>query len=486
MANIIKNLSSMTAALIARTAFAAGAGLSFGNARDLYATFGYNRTPTHRDYLAKYLRQDITQRIINAPVKALWTDAPDLDGGSRFNKRWLEVVDEHDVYSALSQADIFAGLGMYSLLVIGIDDGLALEEPVRPGGANRNITYLQPYLEGSVEISELDNNVHSRRFGLPTMYKVTPGDILTSNSSGLLSKMRQSFKVHYTRVLHLADNTLENQVLGHSRLESIYNTLDDIQKVTGGSAETFWLTSNRGLQVDVDKEMELDAEDADNLSTEIEEYQHGLRRVLRTRGVKVNNLGSDVADPRGVFNTLVALVAANTGIPQRVLIGAEAGQLASQQDRANWAIQVDQRVQHWGKPKVLKPFIRQITYMGVLPEPKGLEIRWPEPFKMNPLERGQTSAQQARSITNVARALETSQKLGIDSLASIEEARQMVAPGNQLLVLNGTAVGTLIPKLSSPVNEPKNDIPDPAAKTTEESVKPKDKAKTKAKAVVTE
>ncbi len=469
------NVMSSTQVMIARMAWALGAGLSFGGDRDYYKVFGWKRTPGHVDYVTKYLKQDITQRVINAPVKALWTDQPHLEGGPRFNKAWKELVDDHQValYYNISRADIFAGLGMFSLLLIGIDDGLALSQPVNKSRKNK-VLYMQPYMEASIEILKLDDDTASPRFGKPLMYRITPGESLMKNATTLLNAGgKRSFDVHYSRVLHMADNCMENTVIGHSRLEPIYNLLDDLQKVSGGSAETYWLTANRGLQVDVDKDMELEGDDADALADEVDEYEHGVRRVLRTRGVKITNLGSDVADPRGPFNVLIALLAANTGIPQRVLIGAEAGQLASQQDRANWAVQVRERASHWGEPKVVKPLVFQLVDMNVLPPPKNFEVIWPEPFKMSPLERGQTSAQQARSATNVARAMQTAQAIGID-LISQEEAREMVAPGDKLLELTGPISGTVPPKLKAPVQDPQNKLDEIDAQTEADIKKSKE------------
>ena len=446
--------SGMTAV---RTVLAAMAGLSFGGARDLYKVFGWNRQPGHKEFLSKYLRQDITQRIINAPVDGTWTDHPILTGGKAFETAWQNLVDEHDIYHYLAKTDIFAGLGAFAILVVGIDDGRPRNTPATTGRENK-VLYMQPYLEGSIEVIEFDTNQNSKRFGKPVMYRVTPGEsILVKGSVDARLKGQSKFEVHYTRVLHVADNTLENTVFGHSRLESIYNVLDDLMKVTGGSAETYWLAANRGLHIDVDKEMELAPEDAEDLSEEIEEYQHQVTRVIRTRGTKVNSLGSDVADPKNTFGVQMALLSSNTNIPQRVLMGAEAGQLASQQDRANWATYLASRASRFAEPVMLKPFIRLMVGLGVVPQPRKLKIQWPEPFKMNPLERAQTSAQQARSITNVVRAFEGAQKVGMD-FASIEEGRQMVAPGDRLLIMEGLPTGTFPPKLSAPYNEPKNKL----------------------------
>lgn len=433
----------------------AAAGMAFNGKRDYYKVFGWNVNPTHENFLAKYVKQDIAQRVIDAPVKGTWTDQPILDGGKAFNTAWKNLVDEYDLFHYVTKADIFAGLGAFSIMIVGIDDGLKLSQPVNARRDNR-LTYLQPYLEGSVEVTEFDENPNSKRFGKPVMYKVKPGNsILDRRVVDAKLRARTEFYVHWSRILHLADNTLENSVFGHSRLESVYNTLDDILKVGGGSAETYWLTANRGMQVDVDKDMELDGVDAENLAEEIEEYEHGMRRILRTRGVKVSNLGSNVADPKNTFGVLMALLSANTGIPQRVLMGAEAGQLASQQDRANWSVTLDQRIKLFAEPIVLKPLVRMLVTMRVLPAPKNLLITWPEPFKMNPLERAQTAAQQARSATNLARTYETMQKVDAEFI-SLEEGRQIVAPGDKVLIMDQNAKGTFPPRLSAPYNEPKN------------------------------
>src|SRR5690606_13424357 len=108
----------------------------------------------------------------------------------------------------------------------------------------------------------------------------------------------------------------------------------------------------------------------------------------RTRGGKVTNLGTDVADPTGVFNVLIAMLSGATGIPKRILIGAEAGQLASEQDRANWADRIDERRATWANPYIIFEIIRKLAKAKYLPTPDNVEItvEWPSAFKMSPLE----------------------------------------------------------------------------------------------------
>lgn len=430
-----------------------GSAALFGGARDLYTIYGYKTRLSHNDFLFKYVRQDIATRIINAPVEAVWTDRPVIrenKGGIELES-WKTLAQEHNIFPTLTKLDKFAGLGRYAVLLIGLDDGKKLDVPANSSRKNK-ILYLQPYLERSVRVLEYDTNVNSPRFNQPLFYEIDTGknddDLLgrpvSATNTPKSSIITNKLKVHYTRVLHIAENAMENSYFGYSRLQSIYNTLDDLMKITGGSAETYWLASNRGLHIDIDKEMDLQDEDAEALTEEIDEYQHQLRRVLRTRGAKVNSLGGDVVDPKGSFSVQLALLSANTGIPQRVLMGAEAGQLASQQDRANWAVTVDSRISNHAEPNILRPFISKLSELNILVIPSTYYIDWPDTFKMNPLERAQTSAQMARSAVNVIRAMTEAQKNGFEVI-SIEESREIIAPGSRMPIFTTKATGTFPP-----------------------------------------
>lgn len=406
-------------------------GLMKGGKRDVYGVFGWDPKPQHSDFVHKYKHQDIAKRVIDAPVNALWSDPPQLIGDTSFDAAWQDLLSYCPVFFNLQRLDKLCGLGKYAVMVIGFDDGGKLDKPLGPSkpGTLRKVLYMQPYAEGSIKIQAWDTNENSARYGLPEMYSISPGKFTDDAPTGtLLSKPLNNFNVHWSRVLHVADGALESPVYGESRLSSCYNVLDDILKVAGGSAETFWLTANRGLHINVDKDVEIQPEDAADLQAEIEEYENNLRRVIRTRAAEINSLGSDVPDPRGTFDILLSLLASNTGIPKRVLAGSEAGQLASQQDRANWAQRIQERITEYGQPIVLIPMVKLLINAGVLPSPTSLHIEWPDAFKMNPLERAQTSAQMARSSANIAKTLKTMDEMNI-AWAEAAQPRQQIMPG---------------------------------------------------------
>lgn len=439
------NISEAVTTVLSRIGIGRSLGFQMNGKRDLYDTFGWNNKPTHQDYVAKYRRQDITKRVIDAPVNALWSDPPKITGDDTFEKAWNDLLAQVAVFYNLQRLDKLAGLGKYAVMVIGVDDAQELDQPVNTR-KGRKILYLQPYSEGAVTIERYDEDPQSVRYGLPLEYKIEPGTFDVQNGQITRSEVRRlSFNVHWQRVLHIAENALESDVIGYSRLEPIYNVLDDILKVSGGSAEMFWLTANRGLHIDVDKDMEMAEGDAKSLADEVDEYSNNLRRTIRTRGVSVKALGSEISDPRGTFDVQLSLLASCTGIPKRVLAGSEAGQLASQQDRANWAQRVAERITEYGQPIVLIPLIRRLIDLGILPIPKTMTIEWPDAFKMNPLERAQTSAQMARTAANLAKTLKT--------VADINHQNAVDSKPTQTPAGGGGFFGNADPEAKPPVDK---------------------------------
>lgn len=445
---------------------------AFQGRRNLYEVFNYTIDPTFDNRFFKYLRQDVAARVVDAPAAALWTNPPQVSSTTEgWDTAWDDLVARHNLFTVIERADKLAGIGRYAIIVIGFNDGRELDQPVNTRALKQKqgdrVLYLQPYSERSATIVAYNNDSMDDEFMKPEMYEIQPmneyimGFGSASNARSKVippagakgpeknGSLRTAFRVHASRVVHIAENCLENEVYGSPRMERVYNILDDILKVTGGSAETFWLTANRGLHIDIDKDMELAPSDETALSDEMEEYQNELRRVIRTRGVKINALGSETPDPQGTFKVLISILSGSTGIPQRILIGAEAGSLASEQDRANWADRVDERRANYGNPVILFQLIKKLSRAAYLPvqENTAITVLWPSAFKMSPLEAAQTSAQHARSATNFAKTFETMEKLKRGEPGSegkVDPVTGNPIPGTEKPAVPGVDLGELV------------------------------------------
>jgi hypothetical protein len=428
-------------ALLQRSGFARLLGQVFEGKRDYYEVFGYDRTLDTEQMWEMYHRGGIAHRIIHAYPDAVWGRPPQLhmhvdaptpttptnpivnpEPGTppastpsisppgpppvnNWDNDWDKFARSVKLWDAIKKADILAGLGRYSIILVGTNQA-NMANPLRKGA---RITYLQPYSEYNVTISEWDRDPTSPRFGLPLYYNISPNRNRNRVNQGatVVAPVAAAFRAHYSRVWHFARGTLESSVYGIPRYAPIWNYLMDLMKVVGSSAESYWMTAYQGLHANIDAEMEMNEDDAADLSDEVDEYQHGLRRFIRTRGVEVKTLGSKVADPRGAFDVVLTLISGTTGIPKRILLGSEAGQLASSQDRNNWAERIEEERSNYAEPAVIWPILQWLNDYGVMPmDLDAVQLLWPEAFRMSPLERGQTAAQTARTAANLLKAME--------------------------------------------------------------------------------
>lgn len=387
------SIADTGSSLVSRMMWALRAGLQFSGARDLYSVYGYSRNITEQMLYDKYKRQDVASSVVDKPAEALWTTPPRiLVSEKALGDGWDKFVANNQLWSKILRADKMLGMEKYVVLFLGLP-GKA-DKPFT--GTTKEISFVHVFGGSCAAVDSYITDTSSPLYGHPEYYKLKLQKSVTAS---------ETMRVHHSRCIHLTNELLESNIISDPRLVKGFNILDDILKVAGGSAETYWLTANRGMQVDVDKDMELSQPDLDALSDEIEEYQHQLRRVLRTRGVKVNTLGSDVADPRGVFEVSISLLASTYKIPQRILMGAEAGQLASEQDRANWAVSIQERRESFAEPYVLQPILQKMQVLGIISpiDATKLHFEWAEAFKVSPLERAQTMAQTARAVVNLSR-----------------------------------------------------------------------------------
>ncbi len=393
--------------LISRMQLANLAGLRFGGKRDLYDVFGYEKVLQSEDFLAKYSRQDIASRIVDAPPGATWANPPTLEDESPIKTEWNELIEKIDLWGAMHRVDRLSRLNQFSILLFGFDDTSDFSKPLSSTFLRRKpkeLLYVRAI--GSRQIDELSfvSDERNPRFGMPEMYNIKfDNPALKHVTAGhVTTKGLKNLKVHASRVVHVVENPLEDETFGYPIIQRVFNLLDDLLKTTGGTAEMFWLAGNRGMQADIDKDMDIDPADAKALSDEIEEYQHQLRRFIRTRGVKMNVLESETPQPKEMFDVIMALISGTTGIPRRILLGSEAGQLASEQDRANWADRIAERRALFCEPHILMPTVSLLQSVALLPEGKA-EFEWPSAFIMSPLETGMAQAQTARAIGNISR-----------------------------------------------------------------------------------
>lgn len=406
----VATFKAAASALLDRVRWARQAGIAFGGDRDYYAVLGYPRELTVQMFREEYLRGGIATRIVEAFPRATWRGGAEIfedenpDVSTPFEQAWQALEQRLNVWAMLQRVDTLAGLSTFGVLLIGAPGDLDTE---LPKGTPESLLYLSPFIGGGgpsttrqsmtvasevdASVATFDTDPSSTRFGEPSTYTLRRTDFASP------AFMRP---VHWSRIIHVAEGCLDDNVFGKPVLENVWNLLMDLLKVTGGGAEAFWLRANAGLQFNIDKDMAL-APTADELTAlreQAEDYKHQITRMLRTRGVEVNQLGSDVANFNAPAEAILTQIAGSKGIPMRILTGSERGELASTQDAANFEAQVQDRRTGYAGPMIVRRLVDRLIAYGYLPTPKQYEVGWPTVETMTEMEKAKGAHQWA--LTN--------------------------------------------------------------------------------------
>ena len=379
-------------AIIARMELAGKLGQSYGGDRDLYEALGYSDTLTYQDYVRRFVRQDIARAIIERPVKVTWsgplliTETNDQDE-TGLEEAWKKMERDLKLKSKFIRLDKLTGLGRYGVMLLGFDDVVKMEDYAKPVNKSkkRKLLYVRPLGESGASISTWEKNVGNERYGLPLMYDV----VLTEPSSGTsstisISGTSVSMKVHYSRVIHVIENAMESETEGSPRLEVVYNRLEDLEKLIGGSAEMFWRGARPGYTGDLNKDFTMGATEKAALQDQFDEYEHNLRRILVNEGLSLKTLETQISDPKNHVDVQLMMISAVTGIPKRILSGSERGELSSSQDAMEWGSFVQSRREEFAEPHIIRPFVDRMIEYGVLPEAsEGYSIEWADIFAVS-------------------------------------------------------------------------------------------------------
>ena len=385
--------------IIARANLATRLGLQFGGDRDLYKALGYESEMAINfdKCYGRYCRQDIAKAIIDRPVIATWQGPLELleantKEDTALEKAWIELDRKLGLKAILARVDRLTSIGRYGVLLLGLDDvsdQVGFEKPVKTGA--RKLIYVKPFSEATAKIATYEPNPKNERYGKPLLYEIKVSDV--SNNKDY------TVKVHYTRVVHIVQDNLESEIFGTPVLQPVYNRLMDLDKVVGGSAEMYWKGARPGYHGKVDKDYQMTQTTKDDLKTQLDEYEHGLRRFLIDEGIELKDLAPQISDPSKHVEVILKMICSETGIPMRILTGSERGELASSQDRAEWLSFVQSRRDEFAETCIVRPFVDRLIELKILPTPgKMYSVSWADLYAQSESARVEIGKARANAI----------------------------------------------------------------------------------------
>ena len=355
-------------------------GTMYSGKRAMDDVLGYKRTLFFRDFKAAYLRQDLAQRLMKVYPEATWAHPPAIveDNADAtttpFETAWADLADRLHVFATLQRVDLLANLGRFAVLLLGLaNQSSDLSQPASPVRGPADLLYLEPYSEEWAMVSQLEANPASPQFGKPLFYQINMargGDLLALYSGPTVSLPAGQARVHASRVIHLAaDDLMDDEVYGIPWLEPLYDRLQDLYKVVGGSAEQLWRDAKRRIALETQPNFTGNPGTETSIQDQVDEFMHNLRDWIGVEGVNVKELGGHAQDPSRHFEMLIDIVCATRRIPKRIFLGSERGSLASEQDERNWKESIAARQQTVAEPRHLRPLIDRLIALQALPEP---------------------------------------------------------------------------------------------------------------------
>lgn len=362
--------------LVERASIMAKMGKGFGTKRDFFEALGYVVNPTFEDYWWRYKRTSLGKRIVQAYPKACWQRTPQVQENqdseqTTFEKAWTDFSKQFQVFQVLRRLDILCGIGQYGVLYMGYS-GMDLSAPLM---SSEQFLYMRPFTSSTAQISDLVTDKTDPRYGQPLFYSI---QLSGKNTKDIANT--QTTKVHFSRVIHVAEDIEEGEIYGTPRLEAPLNDLQSLDYVVGGSGEMFWRGAFPGYALLARDGFSFPKDGAEKSATEDEmsNFIHGLKRHMKLKGVDVHDFEQQASSPKDHYEVLLSSISSATGIPRRILTGSERGELASSQDRDNWGDQVSDRQRNFCEPCILRPFIDFLANQKTLPTPsEEYIVGWP-------------------------------------------------------------------------------------------------------------
>lgn len=378
---------------------------------DIDAECRYPKEISPDMYQAMYERQGIATKVVSVYPDESWQLEPDiyetedLDKETAFEKEWEEMKNNLHILTHLQTADEISGIGEFGILLLAFDDGREPEAPVagiRADGtrdkrvSQARLVYVRPLSQAYVTILEYETNPRNPRFGQPTMYECTfSGDATPTPSDNVNVRKidkQVKVKVHWTRVLHLADNRKDSVVIGVPRMRPVFNRILDIRKILGANAQGYWSSGFPGLSIETHPQIEAADFDKEATREEVRKFQDSQQRTLLLEGLTARPIAPNLVDPTAHYRVHLEDICITINVPTRIFKGSEEAKLASSQDMRSWTKRLTKRQLLYINPFILRAFFDRMFLVGAMTKPKTLIIKWPDLNAPTENDRATTAA----------------------------------------------------------------------------------------------
>lgn len=389
-------LNDVRMARVRAMAFNPGMGLD-SKRQSAWCEYGFKDDLTFDDLYKLYRRGGIAHGAVNKLASNCWKTNPQVIEGEQSDEsqemtpweRGSIQVFNHRFWRTFARADVRRLVGRWAGILLHIKDSREWIEPVVKGKALQKIT---PAWASALKVATRDSN------GSITMWQYT--ETLSDGSTA-------QRKIHPDRVLIIGD--MSEDEIGF--LEPGYNACVSLEKVEGGSGESFLKNAARQLNINFDKEIDFNnlaslyGVNVNELQARFDEVAVEVNRgndtTLTTQGATVTPLVSAVADPSPTYDVNLKTFSASVDIPSRIIVGNQSGERASTEDQIYFNGRCQSRRGELSFD--IEDMVEKLIYLQIIKPVAKFSIVWDELNEQSPSDKLE-SASKMSSINQTALA----------------------------------------------------------------------------------
>lgn len=350
---------------------------------DSWQVYGYPLEVTFAHMLTAYERGGAGHGAVHRLLDGCWQQLPRIkspasDKETPWETKTAKLLTSIKAWAKLKDFDRRNMVGRYAGLIYRVGDGKALSEPLERA---QRLADIVPVYEDQLKVTAWHNDQTQENYGQPAMFQYRTRPDLAGDKQG---RPDTWLDVHPSRVQILAEGSTGDMFDGVPLLKAGFNALVDVEKVSGGSAESFLKNSARTITIQYDKDASPTVINADgtqgSVKTAHEDQVRALNRnqdaAMVTQGATAGVLQTTVSDPTGAFQLAANLFSASVQIPFTILFGQQTGRLASDQDKADMQARCKAR-QALELTPMIEEFVRRMQAASII-EAGEFEIEWPD------------------------------------------------------------------------------------------------------------
>ena len=305
---------------------------------DAYCAFGWPENLCFEDYYKLFSRGGVAHGAVMRLIEKCWADDPEVIEGdpesraeapTAWEKQFKKLAKRVKLWEKFREADMRRLVGNYACIIMQIADNKTWDQPVGRA-SEKQLKKLIVAWQGQIEPAEWYDDPSAENFGevKSWLYQEIAVNDGAPNQNG------RSVTIHPDRVLVVGDVRD-----GIPFLKAGFNACVNIQKVLGGSGESFLKNASRQLGINFDKDVDLsgiarahkvDVGELQEIFDEVTKGMNaGIDQTVITQGATVTPLVANVPDPAPHFDVSLQDFAASVRMPAKIIVGSQTGERAS-------------------------------------------------------------------------------------------------------------------------------------------------------------